>query len=513
VRLDPQVDRPEKAVVLITVDGFGADKFGEFLDRGDLPNIQRLLVDRGVRVRRAVTSQPCITYANLVTLLTGRHPGHHGILGNKWFDRYALVYRDYTTVATYRLVDDDFTAPTLFERIDPAPSASIQCAARRGATRQIDNWASSGIRWFFGAQQDVDRLIPLRLELIANSAHRWGRWPAIIHAYFPALDDIGHRRGCDSGEYREAAINVDRQIGRLYAAVDAAGMAELTYFVLLSDHGHVPVPPDRFFDVADYLGREMGLRIRQQPTGITALARRQRHYAAIDAVVVVGGDRRAVIHLPGPAGWYQRPDFVQVMAVLDPPDTDREPLWMQPAVQMALLPRRGSDGSTTIELYSPLGRCRLRRRWVGGTVQYGYEIVTSDALAGAIQPGWHDAETWLAITVDGPFPDLVVQMVELFDSPRAGDVMLIARRGWDFARGDRGGHGGVLAREMLVPLVLAGPGIPGGQTIERARLVDVAPTLLRLLSGPDDAPDHGTFDGVDRSEALLSADSVQDAIE
>ena len=247
VELDQAVERPARAVVLISVDGFAVDKFDEFLAAGELPNIQRLLVDAGVRVRRAATSQPTITYASFTTILTGRYAGHHGILGNKWFDRYALVYRDYTTTTTYRWVGDDYLAPTLFERVSPGRSVSIQNANRRGASRIIDNWASCGLRWFVGAFEAVDQLIPLRMELVAESASKWHEWPVLIHAYMPAMDEIGHRYGADSPQYRVAAANVDRQIGRLYEAVRAAGMADRTWFVLLSDHGHVPTAPDQFF--------------------------------------------------------------------------------------------------------------------------------------------------------------------------------------------------------------------------------------------------------------------------
>ena len=51
--------------------------------------------------------------------------------------------------------------------------------------------------------------------------------------------------------------------------------------------------------------------------------------------------------------------------------------------------------------------------------------------------GEHDAETWLALTADAAVPDFVVPMVELFDSPRAGDIMLVAERGWDFSPPDK----------------------------------------------------------------------------
>ncbi len=492
-------------MLLITVDGLGADRFNELLAAGDLPHIQKHLIDGGVTVRRAVAPLPTITYASLASILTGRHTGSHGIVGNKWFDRYSLIYRDYTTASTYRMVGDDYQAGTLFELIHPAKSASIQCANRRGASRTIDNWASSGVRWFVGKLRSIDRLVPRRMEVVCESANAWSIWPAFIHAYMPAVDETGHRFGSESPDYRKAVINADRQIGRLWQAVQDAGMIERTCFILVSDHGHISSPPDRFFDLADYLS-QTGWTVQEHPTSIANFARRQRHYDSIDAVVVNGGDRRVVAHLAGPTGWHERPDYATVKTLVEPAEADGQSILAQPAVQFAIAPRREPEsGQSTVEVYSPAGHSRLRRRCVGDQPEYAYEVVTSDALEGALPTGWYDAETWLSLTVDGPYPDFVVPLVELFESPRAGDLMLTANPGWDFTAGGRSGHGGVDAGEVLVPMVISGPGIPAGETIDHARLIDVAPTILRLISNGATDADGQRFDGVDRTDEIRRA--------
>ena len=35
----------------------------------------------------AIASFPTVTLANHTAILTGRHPGHHGVLHNAWVDR------------------------------------------------------------------------------------------------------------------------------------------------------------------------------------------------------------------------------------------------------------------------------------------------------------------------------------------------------------------------------------------------------------------------------------------
>lgn len=59
----------------------------------------------------------------------------------------------------------------------------------------------------------------------------------------------------------------------------------------------------------------------------------------------------------------------------------------------------------------------------------------------------------------------------------------------DHGHTDRGGHGDLARQVVEVPLVLAGAGIATGETIEGARLIDIAPTVAALLGVA--APGHG----------------------
>jgi len=63
-------------------------------------------------------------------------------------------------------------------------------------------------------------------------------------------------------------------------------------------------------------------------------------------------------------------------------------------------------------------------------------------------------------------------------------IVFLADHGEEFGEhGNYGRHTYTLHEELLrVPLIIAGPGVPTGQTIEAAvRMVDVAPTILGLV--------------------------------
>lgn len=515
IRLNDSVVRPEIAVVLISVDGMSESVMDELLAAGELPNIARL-IENGVRVRRAVCSVPSITYSCFSTILTGCHPGRHGITGNKWFDRYSLIHRDYGTIRTYRDVDADIMVPTVYEHLGDAFTVSIQCAVRRGAARTIDNWASSGLCWFVGRYESTDRLVTRRFDLIAEESNRRGCWPVLIHAYFPAVDEVGHRHGSDSQAYRHALLNVDRQIGLIALALADAGMTKHTCTILLADHNHTPVSPDRWFDVPLWVRESAELRVRTTSARGRRLADRTRAYQDTDAVVLVGGDRMARIYLKGPGGWHRRPTQQQIDAVLgrrpgnDLRDADRYDLIAQEAVGLVAVPQEAVDGRRVVDLYSRHGRAEIERRRADGANLYRYTIADRGALnfgetvddSFIESADWHDAPTWLAATADSACPGVIEQLADLFDSPRAGDVVLFAAEGWDFTPGNRGGHGGISANDTRVPLIFSGALLDRSATIEAARLTDVTPTILGLL-GKAPADEEFVFDGTDWSGLLL----------
>ncbi|RZJ87075.1 MAG: alkaline phosphatase family protein, partial [Brevundimonas sp.] len=67
-------------VVLVSIDGFRAD----YLQRGHTPVLAGLAADGTTAAMKP--SFPTVTFPNHYTLVTGRHPDHHGIVGNAFDD-------------------------------------------------------------------------------------------------------------------------------------------------------------------------------------------------------------------------------------------------------------------------------------------------------------------------------------------------------------------------------------------------------------------------------------------
>lgn len=499
---------PARMGLVIWVDGLDIDIFGALQRAGKLPNITKYLIRRGVTVETAVGSLPTITYANNVSFATGLFPGHHGVVGNKWFDRYSLIFQDYSFIKSYQQVDGDFTATTIYEALADEYTATILTPVRRGATRNIDNWATAGVAWFFGYQATVNHLTTLRFELIADVANRAGRWPKFILAYYVTPDTVGHARGPASAQYTDMVLDVDRQVGHVCRSLESAGLLERTCVTLISDHGFVETP--NYLDIAEYFRTKLKVPTISKMFGRgAAFEKRLAHFGKARAVVVTGGNRRCSIHLRVGQHWWQRPTEAQIDGFAggfaerghdEPAGRDAarpcplpEALAELPATDLVMV-RLGNDsvrvqskaGAGVIERAIRNGRKLYRYRVTGGTDPLGY---ASNPPAAALMDGeHHDADAWLVATLATDRPDVVVQLVELNDSPRNGDIALFAADGWDFSREDRGGHGGLLRHEIVVPWIWAGPDLPAGSRIHCARTVDLMPTMLHLIGRGDAVP-------------------------
>ena len=83
--LDPGV-RPSHVVAFL-FDGTNSNVLYDMCARGEAPNIARI-IEMGVAFGHgAMSSLPTVTLANHTSIITGAHPGHHGILNNAWFNR------------------------------------------------------------------------------------------------------------------------------------------------------------------------------------------------------------------------------------------------------------------------------------------------------------------------------------------------------------------------------------------------------------------------------------------
>ncbi len=483
----------EPCVVLFFVDGVNSEIFHEMLTAGELPNIDKYFVSRGLYVRRCVANIPSVTLANETSLVTGLFPGRHGVTGINWFDRSKCIWRDYETIAQKNTLDGDYQAATIFERLKDYTTLSLFYQAHRGATKFVENWTSAGPPFFFGWYQFVDRITLSRFDIVAQIARQRGEFPRFVIAYLLAPDMQAYHRGLESIAYRQALIHVDAQIGRVIKDFENQGLLEKLVLVFMSDHGMMPV--EKHLRMDKFLRKDVGLKLSSKKLWEdTELRDRIKYYRKFPAVLTYSGDRYAGLYLRKPSGvegamayenWLSKPNMYDLHNY--PTSRGRVDLISLLVGHEAIDAVAFSVARGRVRIVRKDGEIEIRRgkndpracsyHLIAGENPLGYAgKVPAEMLGGAD----FSSRTWLEATAQTTFPDLLPQILAYFEAARGADVVVFAAPGWDLGHKWKAGHGGIRPGEMNFPLIMAGPGISHGE-LATGRAVDVLPTILELL--------------------------------
>jgi phosphonoacetate hydrolase len=258
--------RGARHVVGLLFDGTNANVLYELASAGDAPNVARLM-SAGVAYRHgAISSLPTVTLANHTSILTGAHPGHHGILHNAWVDRASgeqvITNSPLTWSTSMRWLDPAAeTLHTALKRtVAGAVTASINepCDAgadfstfdfvRRGeelerppSTHELPDATerfvrpSKDYRW----SSRADHTAVEQFCGLWSGSYRGRDWPVPTFTWVNfTLTDAAFHEGGPYSEMAAASVrDTDARLGRILDAVERSGRWEDTAFVLVADHG------------------------------------------------------------------------------------------------------------------------------------------------------------------------------------------------------------------------------------------------------------------------------------
>ncbi len=276
-------------------DGTNANVLYDMAARGDAPNVARL-IEMGVAFGHgAIASLPTVTLANHTTILTGAHPGHHGILHNAWYDR-----------ATSRqiITNSSATWPTCMQHLAPGVDTihdAIHRARPRAFTASVNEPCDCGADYStfdFFRRGDVPP-IPRDPFGLPHTTERFVR-PSKDYSWSSVVDHMGidQALGILAGHYRDveyplpdfmwcnftltdaamheggpyseiAAASVrdsDGRIGEILDVVEKRGMLNDSAFVLVADHGMEQNDPECRGDW-DVALRDAGIDVRDEGYG------------------------------------------------------------------------------------------------------------------------------------------------------------------------------------------------------------------------------------------------------
>ena len=534
-----------KGAFVFVVDGLNAEIFNQMRTAGELPAIQKYFVNRGLYVRKAIANIPSITLANLPSLATGQFPGHHGVTGINWFDRQKLICRNYATISQKNTLDCDYkSTKNIFEHFPDSLTASLFFQPHRGATKFYENRLTAGPAFWAQQYKLVDRISLWRFNKLMNLARSKNKFPVMVYNYTLAPDFYAYKYGSESSKYRQALLHIDKQIGRVLADIEQAGILDKIYIALVSDHSMGPI---RYhFKIKNFL-QAAGLCVAQKKLWESnSNYTRKKYFSKFDAVICTCGDRYSALYLRKPnwkippnlsrtlskpvqetscklnpespfLNWSVRPNQQDLLSYPlyyqsgknnssrkrktdNPfiiPSKHKTPiekganffvgnlidiLRVQPAVDLIAW----SAGENKCCIANKIGKAEFNQpKGKNGPITY---TVTegNDPLGYGVKTGKEFAKTlsvrsWLHETIDTNFPGIAAPIVAFFRAERAGDIAIFAAPAWDFKTENLSGHGGLRGYDDLcVPLLRAGPGV-SNQQIKTAYTTDLPITLLKLL--------------------------------
>jgi arylsulfatase A-like enzyme len=245
-------------VVLVSIDGLAA--FHLENRNLELPNIRQLIAE-GVWAEGSQTVFPAVTHPSHTTIVTGMPPRIHGVIGNRMRNRETEESFHITNRPRLQSV----RVPTLFDaakkkglttaaffwpetRDDPSIDYNVSEVFNDGgladirATRPalIADLQQAGIpidlyfKWY--SQEHLRAAGDVILTQAASHILRRHR-PHLLAVHLLATDVMQHEYGPQHYLAHNAVTVADYCVGILRDAVEEAGLADDTTFIVTADHG------------------------------------------------------------------------------------------------------------------------------------------------------------------------------------------------------------------------------------------------------------------------------------
>ena len=273
-------------VIIVVFDGLQPAQATPAL----MPNLARFAAE-GVTGGNHHAVFPTVTRANVASIVTGHHPGAHGLTANTLvipeFDPHRAVNALEPTLTEVAAQHPVLLKPTLGDTLyhHGHEYIAIGTGTSGNAYLQNPNAETGG-----GATIHPDFCLPRPLH--GEIAARFGPWPDrreppsakmvravdIITGYvlsqrqptvsllwFSEPDSSQHAHGVGSKEAVAAIRDADMQFGRLLAWLDERGRASGTNVIVVSDHGYSTI--SGVIDVEAEL-REAGFPLGDEPGGV-----------------------------------------------------------------------------------------------------------------------------------------------------------------------------------------------------------------------------------------------------
>ncbi|MDR1779865.1 MAG: alkaline phosphatase family protein [Tannerella sp.] len=205
-------------VVIIGLDGLSV--WG--LQASNTPCLDSLM-QNGAYSLNVRSILPTVSTPNWTAMMTGTGPEATGAVDNSWVNG-ALPY-------PHAVIDKDRGVPTIFRLIrEQMPDAVMAC---------VHNWDDFP-NMYDVKQLDLDEDYTEDAEVARRSVeYIKEKKPNFMFCYFTDPDHTMHIRGHLSPDYLDIVETLDGYVRQIVDAVNDAGIADKTVFMIMSDHGGI----------------------------------------------------------------------------------------------------------------------------------------------------------------------------------------------------------------------------------------------------------------------------------
>ncbi len=441
-------------VILFLINGINASFLKDLFKKGELPNIQRYLLDSGCMME-LTGAFPSTTGPALTPFITGCFPGTCNLPGARWFDREVPPskvltmnrFRDYIGWGAY-IMDHDLSGSvnTIFEYSKSA--VNIFGMLNRGCGI-IRDPAFFRLHSLYHNKKTFDA------KELENAAFEWledaiRKKSDFIFYTFPSLNIHNANE-----EKIDALRRFDETIASTVSILKQRGIFDKTVLFIASDHSK-DIAYNQF-DLVEFL--ETKLPTLKYPEML-------KDWNNKKAIPLLSGSSAAHLYLKQHDDWSSTYQFERlektglVSSLLD-----------QKAIDLVA----GKSEDEGIIVVSQKGRARILETTHG---HISYNIVDSDPFGFNNVPSMLSFKDAVELSIGSQYPDCIVQILQQFRSLRSGDIIISASKGYSLAKTDQTTllDGSLLRENMLVPFI-SNIAIPG----DIRRTVDIFSTILNIL--------------------------------
>ncbi|MBN1114434.1 MAG: alkaline phosphatase family protein, partial [Oligoflexia bacterium] len=449
-------------LLFFLIDGVPYDVFNALLESGELPNIKKHVIDRG-SLRKAVSVFPSTTGPAFIPFFTGLFPGTANVPGIRWLSKknYLKPHRFRSPgICSYMGLDgvnfnrDIMETKTLFNYFKNP--ANVYNLLTKGCPRKCDLTSHvKSLHYLYAFISRDFSFLDRHATKYTVNAVRNGH--DCVVCLYPGIDEHAHLSHITSTRVINEYRKVDRGIGFICDELIRNKTYDQTLIVISSDHGLTNT--HTHIDIARHL----------DDNGFYCLHFPKIWRSSAKTASMVSGNGMLNLYLRlGKREWGPRAlsDEIEKSGLFD-----------------LLLDIKGIDivacvdGQNNILVRNPKGTGKISMKdnrisyTFSGSDPMGYNKTFNDM----------DPDRELKETYNTEHPDGLLQLMQIFRSERAGDLVISARPGYDLrARFElhehHATHGAINAGQMFVPFAMN-----AGINTEYVRTVDIFPSILEFF--------------------------------